>query len=112
MEAIDGALKRVLSIEENQEGNKGAKTEASDRVENSVEHLSIADPLIARTKGRRKEDVQESKNGRFRSGFEVCMENSKKTKRQCKNYGQYGHYSSTCARKKHADVMEDAPSHA
>ncbi|XP_078176352.1 protein FAR-RED IMPAIRED RESPONSE 1-like [Carex rostrata] len=108
MEALEGALKRVsnLELEENKEGKESA-TITIDRVENMVEHPSIANPCIAKTKGRKKEDVSVSKNGRFRSGLEVRMKNSKKSKRQCKNCGQYDHYSSTCERRKQAGVMED-----
>lgn len=98
MEGLDGLLKRVfnLKLEENQEGNKSATIEVGC-VKNSVELIpSISNPLIAKTKGCTKEDVGVLKNGRFKRGFEVCMKNSKKSKRQCKSCGQYGHYSSTC----------------
>ena len=108
MDGLDKTFKRVVNLEENQEGNEGTMVTIG-RAEKNVEQPMLANPPIIKTKGRRKEDCGESKNGRFRSGFEIGMENSKKPKRQCKNCGQYGHYSSTCERRKGADAMENEP---
>lgn len=106
METLDRAIKGIsnLQLEENQEVNKSV----IGCVEGSVEQSSIANPPITKTKGRRREDVGVSKNGRFKSGLEVRIENSKQQKRQCKNCGQHGHYSSTCERRKQVGVMENA----
>ncbi|XP_078152582.1 protein FAR1-RELATED SEQUENCE 1-like [Carex rostrata] len=107
MDGLNGILKRVSILEQNQEGNEGAVIVG--RVESGIELPSLNNPPITKTKGRKKQDANFSKNGRIKRGFEVTMENSKKAKRQCKNCGQYGHYSSTCERRKHDDAMEDAP---
>lgn len=68
-------------------------------------HPLLGDPHISKTKGCKKGSV-ESKNGRLRGGFEVAIEQSKKSKRRCKDCGEVGHNVSTCERRKQAKAVE------
>ncbi|XP_078176397.1 protein FAR1-RELATED SEQUENCE 5-like [Carex rostrata] len=85
-----------------------ATVAATEENAKDARHPLLGDPHISKTKGRKKGSV-ESKNGRLRGGFEVAIEQSKKSKRRCKDCGEVGHNVSTCERRKQAKAVELVP---
>ncbi|KAK7282384.1 hypothetical protein RIF29_11092 [Crotalaria pallida] len=78
-------------------------TDISEQVNNEAPQLTIGDPHISQTKGRKKEGEKVSQNCRFKSGLEVSFNKSSVKRKTCQLCGELGHYRTTCKKKKLCD---------
>ncbi|KAL6567684.1 hypothetical protein OROGR_001352 [Orobanche gracilis] len=69
-------------------------------LESEAPQLTLGDPHISQTKGRRKDGEKMTKNGRIMGGLEVSLSKSKNACREC---AQHGHNSRTCKKRKQND---------
>jgi hypothetical protein len=99
MEALDTTFKMIYNIQGTQEKVIKVSIEENDV---DLQCQLLGDPHISKTKGRKNELVKESKNGHFKGDIEC----SKRSKRQCKDCDEFGHYPITCERRKWTKVSE------
>ncbi|KAK7290512.1 hypothetical protein RIF29_04986 [Crotalaria pallida] len=78
-------------------------TDISEQVNNEAPQLTIGDPHISQTKGRRKEGGKVTQNCRFKSGLEVSLNKSSVKRKTCQLCGEIGHYRTTSKKKKLCD---------
>ena len=67
---------------------------------NEAPQLTIGDPLISQTKGRRKDGEKVNQNCRFKSGLEVSLNKTLVKRKSCHVCGEHGHNSRSCKQKK------------
>ncbi|KAJ4782570.1 Protein FAR1-RELATED SEQUENCE 5 [Rhynchospora pubera] len=88
----------VNSIEETyskaaaMEGPTSEKNSEEPKQQELRDHAPLQDPVISRTKGRKKDSTKVSRKGRIMSGVEVSMQK----RRKCSNCKVLGHDKRTC----------------
>ena len=67
---------------------------------NEAPQLTIGNPHISQTKGRKKDREKLAQNCRFKSGLEVSHDKSLVKRKLCHTCGEHGHNSKSCKEKK------------
>ncbi|XP_057450905.1 protein FAR1-RELATED SEQUENCE 3-like [Lotus japonicus] len=65
--------------------------------------LTIGNPHVSQTKGRKKDGGKMTQNGRFKSGLEVSLNKSVVKRKACHECGEHGHNSRTCKKRNQND---------
>ncbi|XP_057435267.1 protein FAR1-RELATED SEQUENCE 5-like [Lotus japonicus] len=65
--------------------------------------LTIGNPHVSQTKGRKKDGGKMTQNGRFKSGLEVSLNKSVVKRKACHECGEHGHNSRTCTKRNQND---------